>query len=227
MLDANGTKLRGEDYGLAALEIEISWTPEDAEYATRLSNIGNVHRILGDMHSSKTGGVSDLKKMEQSYQLAEQFLEEALASMKTAMSVAPQEKANALLETLNSRHSYLKRKDECETVDGSRTLKYCVVLENMALLNQAQGYSQAFPKGTPETVKAKFENAWRTNRVTAIQRINQAMEIRKHYNGTRSQEYWTLLQSLIEVHMYMKDYHEALPLQVEIPWSLSRLVHFL
>lgn len=222
--DGQGGKLRGEDYGITAVQIELTWTPEDAEYATRLSNIGNLHRILGDQFSSRAGVACDLRKLEQHYQLAEQYLEEALTAMRRATSTPPPEQEGLLAAALQQRTKEGKGTATPEAVDGTQTLPYCVVLENLALLNQALGSPQAFPKGTPETVKAKFETVWKENQAKAIERLEQAMAIRTQHSGAASKEYLSLLQSLIEVHIDRQDYPTALHLQEEAA-ALSRQLY--
>ena len=44
--DSKGDKVRGEDYGVTAIELELSWETQSFEYATRLCNIGNIHRLI-------------------------------------------------------------------------------------------------------------------------------------------------------------------------------------
>ena len=39
--DLSGKGVRGEDFGVAAVQVEISWIPETVEYPSRLSNIGS------------------------------------------------------------------------------------------------------------------------------------------------------------------------------------------
>jgi hypothetical protein len=61
--DLQGEKVRGEDLGVVALQVEMTWSPECEQYATRLCNIGNLHRILADKLSCRGGSVSvDLRE---------------------------------------------------------------------------------------------------------------------------------------------------------------------
>lgn len=90
------SKVRGDDFGVTAVELEIVWEPESVEYATRLANIGNLHRIIGCTYTSRGGGQDNIKKLDESYQTSQDFLTAALEAMITAKSAVPTTEAESV-----------------------------------------------------------------------------------------------------------------------------------
>lgn len=231
--DLDGKRVRGEDYGVTALQLEMKWIPECSEYATRLCNIGNLHRILGDKFSARTGGVCDqYKKVEENYNLAESHLEASLAAMERAKSLVTQE-ALSTLELLRAEGGLRQEADSREkgkAVRGKETNEYLVVLENLAMLHHSRSIALVFPKGTPESVKAAFDGARSRSERKAVRLLEQVMELRSDltcclHNKQRkdclecrdtdcvSEEFLRLIRTLSQFHAENGKYQDALAVQ--------------
>ncbi len=214
--DLDGTRVRGEDYGVTALQVELIWFPECSEYATRICNIGNLFRIFGD-RLSRTGRVCDeYKKVEQNYAEAERHLEASREAMKRALSI-PQQRTLSLLEAARAEQ---KGQDSTQAVaearDGMRTPEYCIVLENLALLSHSRGLDIKFPKGTPESTKATFAANQEKNRRQAVELLEQVMQLRSDLpslGGAETEEYLRLLRILSQFHAENKNYPDAAVVQ--------------
>lgn len=214
--DLDGNRVRGEDYGVAALQVEMIWFPECSDYATRLCNIGNLHRIFGD-RLSRTGRVCDeYKKVEINYAEAERHLEASLEAMKRALSI-PHKRSMSLLEAARAEQ---KGQDAAQAIaeekDGTRTPQYCVVLENLALLSHSRGLDIKFPKGTPESTRATFAATQAKNRLRAVKLLEQVMQLRSDVpalGGSETDEFLRLLRILSTFHTENGNYPDAIVVQ--------------
>jgi len=241
--DLDGKRVRGEDYGVTALQVEMKWIPECSEYATRLCNIGNLHRILGDKLSARTGGVCEqYKKVEENYNLAESHLEASLLAMERVKSIVPP-RAMSTLQALRAKGGLRQNHDspEGKAGKGKETDEYLVVLENLALLHHSRSLALVFPKGTPESVKAAFEGARSKSERQAVRLLEEVMQLRSDltwcsHNKQRkdcpecrstdceTEEFLRLLRTLSQFHAENGKYQDAMPVQ-EKALHLARKLH--
>lgn len=239
--DLDGNGVRGEDYGVTAVQLEVTWSPDCSEYATRLCNIGNLYRIFGDRMSARTVGVcNEYKKLEINYNLAESHLEASRTVMERAKSIAPPKTMTDLqAERAKQRGEVHDSSKDVVKVDGKESEEYCVVLENLSLLHHARGLGITFPKGTPESVKAQAEGQRQKSNRTAVALLEECMVLRARLMGAESDEYLRLVRILAEFHAETKvsrndslepwekldlNYPDALPVQ-EQALQLSKKLH--
>jgi hypothetical protein len=242
--DLDGKRVRGEDYGVTALQVEMKWIPECSEYATRLCNIGNLHRILGDKLSARTGGICEqYKKVEENYNLAESHLEASLAAMERAKSIVTKKTLSTLqaLRAEGGLRQDLDSPEKGKAGKGKETNEYLVVLENLALLHHSRSLALVFPKGTPESVKAAFDGTRSKSERKAVQLLEQVMQLRSDltwcaHNKPRkdcpeckdtnceTEEFLRLMRTLSQFHAENGKYKDAFPVQ-EKALQLAKKLH--
>ena len=203
--DLEGHRVRGEDFGVASLQVKFSWIPRCSEYATRLCNIGNLHRILGDKlrGGDKTrGGVcDDYKKLEVHCNLAESHLEASLETMLRAKSIAPPRELSMLEAAKAKRDGIEIDTTKHVEVDGTHTVEYLQVKENLALLHYSRGLPVVWPKGTPESVKTAFDRTRAKSQTRAVEILEEVMQLRADLAGSETEEFLHLLRILALQHI--------------------------
>eukprot|EP00282_Hemiselmis_andersenii_P000316 CAMPEP_0114178902 /NCGR_PEP_ID=MMETSP0043_2-20121206/38790_1 /TAXON_ID=464988 /ORGANISM="Hemiselmis andersenii, Strain CCMP644" /LENGTH=986 /DNA_ID=CAMNT_0001277343 /DNA_START=178 /DNA_END=3136 /DNA_ORIENTATION=+ len=207
-------KVRGEDFGVSAVQMEVWWQPESAEYATRLGNIGNLRRVMGDTFTSRGGGHNEIRKMDSHYEEGLRYLEAALESMVAAKS--------AIRRTEEERALLLGK--EATKIDGSQTREACVVMENLGRLLVSRSLKQKQPKGATAAAIAHFENVARESGVRGLEVLDKALALRGRLSGEDSKEVMEILVQQVLIHMEMDNFKDALTVQERVV-ELSTKVH--
>jgi len=240
-------RVRGEDHGVTAVQVELTWIVECSHYATRLSNIGNLNRIMGDKMSARSGPptrqdaadktsarigppvCNDYKKVEAHYNVAQSQLEASLKAMQRAKSIhAPQALSVLQAERAKVRGELLPHTQHDHTSDGIDNGEYLVVLENLALLHHARALPLVFPKGTPESIKTTFEGTRAKSKRRAVELLEEVLNMRSTLAGEGmgcvSHEFLRLLRILSQFHSEHGNFLDALPVQ-EKALQVAKKVH--
>ena len=210
VLDVHGKQVRGEDYGITAIQSQTKWMPVSSDYSFKLSNVGNLHRILAERHLSVSGGELDVRKMEYHFEVAERSLEASIVVMKRQSCEV--DEYYLIPEMVKEMKFDLAPSDEA-----------CIVLENLGRLFYSRSLEQKLPKGTPEHEIAHLTETWKKYHKKALRVFDLALDIRSKLSG-EDEKYLELLKLLVNLHTEKNNYKDAYTLQ-ERALELTRRIH--
>eukprot|EP00960_Hanusia_phi_P074022 768137-Hanusia_phi.AAC.8 len=210
VLDAQGKQVRGEDYGLSAVQVQTKWMPVSSEYSFKLSNIGNLHRILAERHLSVAGGQLDARKMEYHFEISERSLEASMVVMK---------RQSCKLDEYYLIPEMVKDMD----FDLTPSDEVCIVLENLGRLFYSRSLEQELPKGTPEHEIAHLIQTWRKYHKKALRVFDIALDARSKLSG-QDDKYLDLLKLVVKLHIEKHNFKDAYALQ-ERCLEITRKIH--